>query len=111
MSCCLTKSVAEVSQESHLDTAFLDTLTDKSAISWQEQIVLNGKLTPFKLDTGAEVTAISLDTYHSLQNVELSQPEKLLSGPSRKPLKVIGQFQGHFVHMQNETNLPISVRR
>ena len=80
MSCCLTKSVSELSQESHLDTAFLDTLTDKSAISWHEQIMLNGKLIPFKLDTGAEVTVITSDTYHSLQSVELNKPEKILSG-------------------------------
>ena len=104
MSCCLTKSVSERSQESHLDTAFLDTLTDKSAISWHEQIMLNGKLIPFKLDTGAEVTAITSDTYHSLQSVELNKPEKILSGPSRKPLKVIGQFQGHFVHRTKQTS-------
>ena len=68
--------------------------------------MLNGKLTPFKLDTGAEVTAISLDTYHSLQNVEL---EKLLSGPSRKPLKVIGPFQGHFVHRTKQTSQSVFV--
>ena len=109
MSCCLSKSVSEVSQESLLDTAFLDTLTDKSATSWQEQVVLNGKLTPFKLDTGAEVTAITPDTYHSLQNVELSKPEKILSGPSRKPLKVIGQFQGHFVHRTKQTSQSVFV--
>ena len=109
MLCCLSKSVSEVSQESHLDTAFLDTLTDKFAMSWQEQVVLNGKLTPFKLDTGAEVTAITPDTYHSLQNVELSKPEKILSSPSRKPLKVIGQFQGHFVHRTKQTSQSVFV--
>ena len=109
MSCCLTKSVSGHSQESHLDTAFLDTLTDKSSISWHEQIMLNGKLIPFKLDTGAEVTAITSDTYHSLQSVELNKPEKILSGPSRKPLKVIGQFQGHFVHRTKQTSQSVFV--
>ena len=79
MSCCLTKSVSEVSNESYLDTALLDTVTDESSVSWQAQIELNGKLTPFKPNTGAEVTAISPDTYHSLHNVELSKPERILS--------------------------------
>ena len=106
MSCCLTKPLSEVLQEGQLDTAFLDTVTEKSAISWQEQIVLNGSLTPFKLDTGAEVTAITLDTYHNLQNVELYiyKSERILSGPSRKPLKVISQFQGHFIHRTKQTS-------
>ena len=109
MSCCLTKSVSEVSNESYLDTAFLDTVTDKSSVSWQAQIELNGKLTPFKLDTGAKVTAISPDTYHSLHNVELSKPEKILSGPSKKPLRVIGQFQGHFVYKAKQTSQSVFV--
>ena len=51
-------------------------MTDQSTISWQAQIELNGKATQFKLDTGAEVTAISPDTYKSLHNVELSKPRK-----------------------------------
>lgn len=63
---CQTKSVSSISE----DTAFLDTLTDQSAISWQAQIELNGKGTQIKLDTGAEVTAISPDTYKCLHSVE-----------------------------------------
>ena len=31
--CCLTKSVSGISQEDQLDTAFLDTVTDKSTTS------------------------------------------------------------------------------
>ena len=106
---CHAKSLFEVSHEVHLDKAFLDTVTEKSAISGQEQIVLNGNLTPFKLDTGAEVTAIAPDTYNNLQNVELRKPERILSGPSRKPLKVIRQFQGHFVHRTKQTSQAVFV--
>ena len=89
-----TKSVSSISE----DTAFLDTLTDQSAVSWQAQIELNGKVIQCKLDTGAEVTAISPDTYKSLHSVELHKSEKILSGPSRKALTMTGQFQGHFVY-------------
>ena len=109
MSCCLTKSLSKVSQAGHLDTAFLDIVTKKSAIFWQEQIVLNGNLTAFKLDTGAEVTAITPDTFHNLRNVALCKPERILSGPSRKPLKVIGQFQGHLVHRAKQTSQAVFV--
>ena len=72
-------------------------------------MTFNGNLTLFKLDTGAEVTAITPETYHNLQNMELRKPERILSGPSRKPLKVIGQFQGHFVHRAKQTSQAVFV--
>ena len=102
---CRTKSLSSISE----DTAFLDTLTDQSAVSWQAQIELNGKATQFKLDTGAEVTAISPETYKCLRNVELCKSKKILSGPSRKALKVMGQFQGHFVYKTRTTSQPVYV--
>jgi len=108
-SCCLTKSVSEMSQESDLDTAFLDTVTDQSTTSWLAQIGLNDTFTPFKLDTGAEVTATSTDTYQGLHNVKLHNPERILSGPSRKPLKVIRQFEGNFVYRTRNTSQSVFV--
>ena len=47
----------------------------------------------FKLDTGAEVTAICPHTFKSLKRVTLTKPQKVLYGPGRRPLQVIGQFQ------------------
>jgi len=84
-------------------------VTDQSTTSWLAQIELNGTLIPFKLDTGAEVTAISTDTYQGLQNVKLHNPERILSGPSRKPLKVIGQFEGNFVYRTRSTSQSVFV--
>ena len=46
----------------------------------------------FKLDTGAEITAISEETYKRLGQLELQQPSKVLSGPVRQTLNVLGQF-------------------
>ena len=41
----------------------------------------------FKLDTGAEVTAISHDTYTKMSDTEtLITPDRILYGPSRKRL-------------------------
>ena len=70
------------------------------------KIVLHGKTTPFKLDTIAEVTAISPDTYHSLQNIELT---KVFSGPSRKLLKVIGQIQRYFIYRTRQTSKSVFI--
>ena len=48
----------------------------------------------FKLDTGAEVIAISHTTYQQLPDAPpLSTPSKVLCGPARKPLQVLGQCE------------------
>ena len=61
-------------------------------------IQLQGKQTPFKLDTGAEVTAISSDTHLRLGSPTMNTPDKVLFGPSREPLKVLGHFLATMTH-------------
>ena len=85
-------------EEGHMDTAFLDTMTSNQESSWRTSITPDGKDVLFKIDTGAEVTAISHRTYLQMSTGELSDPEKILYGPSRQPLPVIGQFSGNLVH-------------
>ena len=46
----------------------------------------------FKLDTGAEVTAVTQETLTKLSNVVLKPATKSLCGPDRKPLKVLGKL-------------------
>ena len=88
--------------ESGLETAFLDaTTTSAKATAWFADILVGKqreKVT-FKLDTGAEVTAVSRETYEKLRNAPpLNTPQRILCGPSRKPLKVLGQFDIDLVH-------------
>ena len=52
----------------------------------------------FKLDTGAEVTAISHETYQQLGTTPLNKPSKVLYGAGNQPLDVIGQFTGILSH-------------
>ena len=47
----------------------------------------------FKLDTGAEVTAIIESTFTKLGNVKLSPVTKSLCGPNRKSLDVTGRLK------------------
>lgn len=63
----------------------------------------------FKMDTGAEVTTISDETYQQLNTGELSDPEKILYGPSRQPLLVVGQFSGSFTYKGEATIQPVYV--
>ena len=44
----------------------------------------------FKVDTGAEVTAVTKLALTQLGNVKLHPATKILCGPDRKPLKVLG---------------------
>ena len=50
----------------------------------------------FKLDTGANVTAISEATFSSLPDTKLKESTKTLYGPAHTALTVIGQFTGNF---------------
>ena len=64
-----------------LDSAFLNTVEDKTNTSWTAQIKLNGQDTVFKLDRGAEVSALTRATCQNL-GIHLSETQKALYGPS-----------------------------
>jgi len=74
-----------------LDTAFLDAVTsDSHTASWTSTIMVEETNCNFKLDTGAEATAITEDTYKLLPNVVLQKPMKILQGPAKQCLEVLG---------------------
>ena len=107
---CLSKTVAEVEpDESYVDTAFLDTLSQNSSETWRVKLRLCGQMLEFKIDTGAEVTAISDAAFRTLRGSKLKSPKKTLYGPARTPLKVIGQLEGELSHQGKATNQPVYV--
>ena len=75
-------------------TTFLDVVQTGSDTVWNATIQLNQQRVTFKLDTGAEVTAISHTVYERLPNVKLQQSSRSLVGPTRQKLEVLGQFSG-----------------
>ena len=78
-----------------LDDAYLDSLTSKEDRVWRITLSLEHTGVPFKMDTGAEVTAISDKVYQSLDSKpDLQAPTRTLLGPAHQKLKVLGQFQG-----------------
>ena len=95
---CLTKQtqVSEI-KEQETDSVFLGEIGQLDS-AWFATVYLNGQSTRFKLDTGAEVTAISESTYEDLKGPQLSPPGKTLYGPSRQQLHTLGQFTGDFCH-------------
>ena len=67
---CLSRSVANLTtgtpEQTHSESTFLDTIGSDHTTSWTAKINLFGVETLFKLDTGAEVTAVSEDTHSAL---------------------------------------------
>ena len=66
--------------------------TDNSGVPWQIAVELGDRVVPFKLDTGAQITAISEETCRGLQDIDLKKPSTVSYGPALHPLNTIDQF-------------------
>ena len=109
---CLTKQTQAATIESETDTVFLGELGSQRNPSWLTTLELNGQSLQFKLDTGAEVTAISENAYRTkLQSPQTSSSTKVLYGPSRELLHYIGQYPGKFSHKGKAATQPVFVVR
>ena len=75
--------------------------------SWFANISVLGlsRTIRFKLDTGAEVTAISQKTYNNLPRIPLQKPSRALLGPSQTPLRVLGQFETTIGHKKSSPQI------
>ena len=78
------------SREEDLDLAFLSAVVTADETSWMADISVNGESMKFKVDTGAEVTAVTELALKQLGNVQLYPATKTLCGPDTEPLKVLG---------------------
>ena len=85
----------ETIQEQEVDTVFLGEVSmGNKSKTWRKTLKLNGQQTTFKLDTGAEVTAIPATVHSEKEYGILTRASKVLCGPSNNTLKVHGQFNG-----------------
>ena len=78
--------------------AFLSAVVSTDETSWTANIRVNGETMKFKVDTGAEVTAVTKLALTQLGIVQLHPATKTLCGPDRKPLKVLGQTSATLSH-------------
>ena len=108
---CRTKHVSQVEAESTLESAFLDTVAANEELSWRAKVLVGSKEVEFKLDTGAEVTAISDNTYRSLEEEKLVKPTKTLYGPGHNPLEVLGQLTKTLSYKQRSSKQRVFVVR
>ena len=97
--CCYSRQISSVTETT--DNTFLGAIeTGSSGKQWPTTIMLNKTKVTFKLDTGAEATAISAETYQRLGKVSLQEPTKILRGAANSHLSVIGQFTGSLTYKQ-----------
>ena len=108
---CFSKTVAASAEELSLDTAFLGALNSGKTSPWTVTLKLEGTDIHFKIDTGAEVTAISERTFKSLKGVTLTKPTKILCSPAGRQMKVLGQFTGTLSSKDKQVNEPVYVIR
>ena len=111
---CRSKTVAAVSNSDltsvESSVVFLDNVTPAGQeTAWFTRIHLNNHQTLFKLDTGAQVTAINSETHQRLELPELHTPHKLLYGPDGRSLQVLGQFKGTLTHNHRTSEQPVYV--
>eukprot|EP00731_Ephydatia_muelleri_P021495 Em0014g86a len=86
------------SVKGEVETVFLGPV-GKGESSWMANITVCGQPLRFKIDTGADVTAISEEDYRKIKGKgKLAKPSKILRGPSNQPLPVAGDFIGSLAY-------------
>jgi hypothetical protein len=104
--------VSTLDQEDEtVDAAFLDTMSSGRENAWFAEIAIEGKAATFKLDTGAEVTAVSQETWRMLEEPLLQPSNRHLFGAARQALEVKGCFRAHLSHKGKETHQQVYVVR
>ena len=87
--------------ESETTDKYLDTVVGSKKNMWSITIQLQGKPIVIKVDTGAEVTAISDSTWKSLKIMKpLEETEISLYGPDNTNLKILGKINLTLTHDQ-----------
>ena len=80
------------------ECAFLGTLSNDgdSHNAWTITLILEGKPITMHIDTGAEVTVISQQTWKSVGQPELLPSDRTLRGPDRRAISTLGRLTGTF---------------
>ena len=99
---CRQRTVSTVQNGDVIESAFLDTVLNEEKSVWTSNLTMDGKEVPFKLDTEAEVTAVSKETWQILGKPALQPPNKHLLGPAKQPFAVLGRFSCHLFNKGRE---------
>ena len=91
--CYVLQAVHNVEQDNPaLDSFYLDTIENSQDTNfWTANVNVNNVTVSFKVDTGAEVTAISEETLKVLGSPVVAKPTRKLCGPNGQPLSLASQ--------------------
>ena len=79
-------------EDNSINTAFINTLGEEDSILWFVNLTLGNKEVSFKIDTGAEVTAVSEKVWKQNKRPRLQVPLKSLYGPAHEPYLLQGSL-------------------
>lgn len=104
-------AVAEYYDEnSDEDVAFLGSVSEKAQASpWMTEVKVDNHKAVFKIDTGADVTAVPEQLYAQGQFSKLARATKILYGPDGVPLKLKGKFTAVLSNSKHSTHEEVYV--
>ncbi|KAE8276982.1 hypothetical protein D5F01_LYC25286 [Larimichthys crocea] len=104
-------AVAEYSHEdSDEDVVFLGSVSEKAQASpWMTEVTMDNHKAVFKIDTGADVTAVPEQLYAQGQFNKLARATKILYGPGGVPLKLKGKFTAVLSNSKHSTHEEVYV--
>ena len=112
--CKTKKSVSALLAEDSEEEPFLGTI-HADAVSaqkpWEIDIQTNGRPISYKIDTGADVTVIPETDYREEDDGPLQPTSRVLSGPTRDNLEVLGKFSGQLRTQSKQTQQEIFMVR
>jgi len=114
---CKTKKMHEVNIatapediDEVYEVAFLGSVSSDAGDSpWMTEIKMDSYKTVFKIDTGADVSAVPEALYAQGQFSRLEKATKILKGPGRSPLNVKGKFTATLCKRDKSTKEDIYV--
>ena len=108
--CKTKKSVNALLAEDSEEEPFLG-MIHADAVSaqkpWEIDIQTNGRPISYKIDTGADVTVIPETDYREEDDGPLQSTSRVLSGPTRDSLEVLGKFSGQLRTQSKQTQQEI----
>ena len=90
---CRGSSSSKVSEV--VEGYFLGEVSGGQARPWTAWVHINEKPIQFKLDSGADVTVVPVQTYNSFGSVKLVPTKKVLLGPCNYKINCVGKFSAH----------------
>eukprot|EP00731_Ephydatia_muelleri_P017556 Em0010g654a len=105
-----TESPSEISFAIAVVNGGIFNLTVKLLLQILVQL-LQGIIVRFKIDTGADVTVIPESVFKRIRNANLMHSDRILCGPARNALHVIGQFNATLKHRGGVTSEEVYVVR